>query len=161
MFQFQCPQGHLLQGDESQAGQTINCPVCQMLFIIPAPIGAAPAPQPEPPAPQVQVGSGGPATPAVDPMAPPPPPELLHIPCPAGHILDTPLDMLDQEVLCPKCGVQFRLREKDSVEFKQKKAEQEEVRMAKLGKAWLTYSIVAVVLVMLLLVGLILLQANS
>src|SRR2546426_1104931 len=41
-FQFQCPQGHLLEGDPSQAGQAVNCPTCGMLFIIPAPL-AAPA----------------------------------------------------------------------------------------------------------------------
>lgn len=161
MFQFQCPQGHLLQGDESQAGQTIHCPVCQMLFIIPAPIAPPVTEAPQPSVPQVQVGSSAQAPAVADPMAPPPPPELLHIPCPAGHILDTPHDMLEQEVLCPQCGVQFRLREKDSVEYKQKKEEQEAIRMAKLGNAWLNYSIVAVVLVVVLLVGLMILGANK
>ena len=39
-FQFQCPQGHLLEGDKSQAGQQCHCPTCGMLFIIPQPIGA-------------------------------------------------------------------------------------------------------------------------
>src|SRR5436190_10096813 len=43
-FQFQCPQGHLLEGDPSQAGQTCNCPTCGMLFIIPAPLAAPVAP---------------------------------------------------------------------------------------------------------------------
>lgn len=162
-FQFQCPQGHLLQGEEAQAGHTINCPLCNVLFIIPQPLGA-PAAMPQigpgfgpsagPPAfgppPGIGPPSHGPAVPEE-----PPPPEILHIPCPAGHILDTPEEMLDQEVLCPKCGVQFRLRRKDSVEFKKKKEEQDELRQIKLGNQWASYAIAAAVLVVLLLLGLV------
>src|SRR5690349_1780314 len=99
-FQFQCPQEHLLEGEESQAGQAINCPVCGMLFIIPEPI-AAPAPETPPPEPEK-----------------PAEPELLHIPCPNGHELEVPPDMIDTEVLCPQCNVQFRLRAKDSIEHR-------------------------------------------
>ncbi len=157
MFQFQCPQGHLLEGDESQAGDTINCPLCGILFIIPAPI-AVPEPEPEYAAPQIHVGAG--AAPALpdEPAAP----VILHIPCPNGHILDTPEEMLDQEVLCPQCGVQFRLRNKDSVEYKQKKKEADELRQLKMGNAWLNYAIIAAVLVVLLLFGLIALRmANN
>src|SRR5688572_6236857 len=46
-FQFQCPQGHLLEGEPNHAGQQCNCPMCGMLFIIPAPF-AAPAAPPAP-----------------------------------------------------------------------------------------------------------------
>jgi hypothetical protein len=144
----------LLEGDESQAGQTIHCPVCQMLFIIPAPLESPP----EPAAPQVEVHVGGSAP---KPGTAPAVPQLLHIPCPAGHVLDTPREMLDQEGLCTQCGVQFRLREKDSVEAKQKKAEQDELRMIKQGNQWLNYAIVAAVLVLLLIGGLIVMKASS
>ena len=49
-FQFLCPNGHLLQGDESQAGQQCKCPYCGGMFIVPnppsaPPAGGAPAPQ--------------------------------------------------------------------------------------------------------------------
>ena len=74
-------------------------------------------------------------------------PRDLHIPCPNGHILDTPLDMLGQEVLCPHCQAQFRLRREDSLEDQ---VEQER-RDHKRGEKWLIWSIVAAVAVLLLL----------
>lgn len=154
MFQFQCPQGHLLEGEESQAGETINCPLCGILFIIPNPI-AQPEPEPEPE--PILVGRGRSSLPQNEPTGP----VILHIPCPNGHILDTPEEMLEQEVLCPQCHVQFRLRQKDSVEYKQKKKEQEELRQLKAGNAWMTYAIVAAVLVLLLVFGLIAMKAAS
>jgi len=45
-FQFLCPQGHLLQGDESQVGQQCKCPYCEVEFVVPPPSGEAPADQP-------------------------------------------------------------------------------------------------------------------
>jgi hypothetical protein len=175
-FQFQCPQGHLLEGDPSQAGQAVNCPTCGMLFLIPAPLAAPaqvqPAFGPSFGAPGEQAASrfahldGGPAAspeaaamepsaPVMEAPAPPEEPELLHIPCPNGHELETPIDMLEQEVLCPKCNVQFRLRKKDSVEFKRKKEEADRLKEIKTGNFWLNMAIVAAVLVGLLVVGLI------
>jgi hypothetical protein len=63
--------------------------------------------------------------------------------------------MLDQDVLCPQCSAQFRLRRKDSVEHKRKKEIEEQLRLEKLGSLWLTWAIVAVVVVVLGLAGLI------
>ena len=37
MFQFRCPQGHVLQGDLSQVGQMFQCPMCGSSFWIPPP----------------------------------------------------------------------------------------------------------------------------
>ena len=34
-FQFYCPQGHLLEGHESQMGQQSQCPLCGSMFLIP------------------------------------------------------------------------------------------------------------------------------
>src|SRR5687768_5234911 len=48
-FQFLCPQGHLLQGDEAHTGMQTHCPQCGVLFIIPivpatqTPAGVEPA----------------------------------------------------------------------------------------------------------------------
>jgi hypothetical protein len=142
-----------------------------MLFIIPqpivAPVAAAAGPydqanrwsaiaeqSPATEAPAFVPGAA--ASPAAT-MAPAAPaePELLHIPCPNGHELETPLDMLDQEVLCPQCNAQFRLRRKNSVEFKKKKELEERIRLEKVGSLWLTWAIVAVVVVVLGLIGLI------
>jgi hypothetical protein len=175
-FQFQCPQGHLLEGDPSQAGQQCICPTCGMLFIIPAPIVAPQDPVPwspggqapaspwaalaqqsanvSPQAPFVPEGAGQTAAAVVQET--PPEPEVLHIPCPNGHELETPLEMLDQEVLCPQCQAQFTLRRRDSIEYKKKKEEEDRRREAKASRLALNAAIVAAVLVGLLLVGLVL-----
>lgn len=157
-FQFQCPQGHLLEGDESQAGQTCQCPMCGMAFIIPAPL-AAPEPSWSPAAAQPQnpepaIPQFGPGAPAVVPDVEQAPP-LLHIPCPKGHELEVPPEMLNEDVMCPHCGEQFRLKEKDSVEYKRKRQEEEERRIARAGKLWFNWAIVIAVGVVLFLVFLI------
>lgn len=165
-FQFQCPQGHLLEGDEAQAGQTCQCPMCGMAFIIPAPLTApepawspaAPSPTPEAPFPQFGPGapSSSPAAPAVEEA-----PKLLHIPCPKGHELEVPPEMLNEEVLCPHCGEQFRLKERDSVEYKRKRQEEEERRVARAGKLWFNWAIVIAIGVVLFLVFLIAISRGS
>ncbi len=48
VFQFYCPNGHLLQAEEAQAGVTIACPVCKMEFIIPPPTPQPPTVAPPP-----------------------------------------------------------------------------------------------------------------
>jgi hypothetical protein len=151
-----------------------------MLFLIPPPIvpdagpfggGAfaglagpgAPAEQfahpipPPPSTPEPIFVPGQPSRPAAEPEPVPVPeePELLHIPCPNGHELETPVDMLDQEVLCPTCNAQFKLRRKNSREFIRKKELEEKIRLEKVGGLWLTWAIIAVVVVVLGLVGLI------
>jgi hypothetical protein len=182
-YQFQCPQGHLLEGEPAQAGQQCNCPTCGMLFIIPpAPeVAAAPAhnpfepaasdpPQPAMPnfgAPGVAPGEPAPniggaaADVTEDPLASSSEPELLHIPCPNGHELETPLDMLDQEVLCPHCGVQFCLRMQDSVEHKRNRRLEIERREAKAGKLWLNWAVGIGVMVLLAIIGMIAMSALS
>lgn len=67
-FQFLCPQGHLLQGDEASAGQQCKCPYCGSLFLMPSP----------PPAPAVQVPPAVPGPPAFQQppaFSPPPVPD--------------------------------------------------------------------------------------
>lgn len=145
-FQFQCPQEHLLEGDEAQAGQAINCPICGMLFIIPEPVSA---PEPEAPAPK-------PPEPEL-----PAEPELLHIACPSGHILEVPTEMLETEVLCPHCSVQFRLRAKDSVEHRQRREEAEALRDAQTNKFFYQFAIGVAVVVGLLLLTLTIMSAMT
>ena len=138
-FQFQCPTGHLLEAEESQVGQQSQCPMCGQTFAIPAPAGVAPVPEPqvspnpfgappaEPPAPYVIDGPG--AAP-FDPSGVLSGPAMLHIPCPNGHELEVPPDMVGQDAMCPHCSVQFLLREKDSVEAKRRKQEQMELKLS-------------------------------
>lgn len=86
---------------------------------------------------------------------------FAHIPCPNGHELDTPRDMLGQEVLCPHCGEQFLLREKDSVEYKQKQQRETEAKERKRGQFWLNWAIAFAVLVLVGLVILIFATSGS
>jgi hypothetical protein len=56
-FQFLCPQGHLLQGEEAHMGMQCQCPQCGVAFIIPT-ITPAAAPAPSvAPAPAASNGS--------------------------------------------------------------------------------------------------------
>ena len=146
-FQFQCPTGHVLEGDESQAGQAIPCPVCQVLFLIPAPIS-----EPKPATPQFQSGPEFQASAsAFSAPAEPAQPELLHIACPKGHVLEVPPDMLDTEVLCPQCGEQFGLRARDSIEHRKKREREAELREEKSNQFWLKFAITVATLVILML----------
>jgi hypothetical protein len=193
-FQFLCPQGHLLEGVESQMGQQAQCPYCATLFIIPvvgggvvpgaafappgmggpapAPFGTAPAPfgtappafptfpaatapgsfEPVPAAATAEppgmvepaLAPAGQDGARAEPHAPPPPavaesavePEpaaaeeeaerVVHIPCPKGHVLETPMSMIGMDALCPDCGQQFHLRYQDSQEYAQQQRLREE-----------------------------------
>lgn len=135
----------MLEGDESQAGQQCQCPTCGTLFLIPHPVAGHP-----------DAGLVDAAL-ADDPFASAPPePRLLHIPCPNGHELETPDDMLGQEVLCPHCSAQFVLREQDSLEARRLREIEMERRLREQSKAWFNWTIVIAVIVVASLVGLVL-----
>ena len=55
-FQFYCPQGHLLEAQESQVGAQGQCPLCGQPFVIPNPAGA-PSAVPVPVQPIVSMAS--------------------------------------------------------------------------------------------------------
>jgi hypothetical protein len=78
-------------------------------------------------------------------------PLILHIPCPNGHELETPVDMLGQNVLCPHCGAQFHLRREDSIEAQHER----ELREQRRGEAWFRWSIAAAVIVVIGLLAMI------
>jgi outer membrane biosynthesis protein TonB len=180
-FQFYCPQGHLLEGHESQQGQQSQCPLCGAMFLIPvlAPQAApqqqpagfpampsnfpamepAPAPPPpqQPPPPAAQQPTPPPKQePPPEPApapAPPPEPRILHIPCPKGHELETPSDMIGQQALCPYCNTQFELRYEDSTEHAQEQIEAKKRREEEINKLWVKWSIRAAIFVLVMFVG--------
>ena len=180
-FQFQCPHcNNILQGEPSQAGEQCQCPICNNLFIVPAPVAPAEpagpvvsasppskiaqpaAPDPQSPFPGIQTGGvpsspSPPAAPEVTGVLAAGDPDILHIPCPeCKEVLETPVEMLDQDVMCPHCQAQFRLRRRDSQESKRKKKQREELKERKAGRAWFNWAIVTVVLVLMFLLFLIL-----
>ncbi len=162
-FQFLCPQGHLLQGEESHMGMQCQCPQCGVNFIIPTvqraqqshavETGAAPqVPQIDlPPLDQddgmsdAAAASGG-----LDALEAAPidtkdlddavgAETLLHIPCPNGHELEVPLDMVGQRAMCPHCNVEFRLRQEKSTEY----IRQQELIDRKRAEFWFRLAIIA------------------
>lgn len=166
-FQFLCPQGHLLQGEEAHMGMQCQCPQCGVAFIIPTV---------ERPQAMEGPADGGAAvpTPAIDlapleeqdtlaePLSAPAAAGsleeldvgtldsddlddaaagevLLHIPCPNGHELEVPLDMVGQRALCPHCQAEFRLRREKSVEYQR----EQEALDRKRAEFWFKLAIIA------------------
>lgn len=194
-FQFQCPQGHLLEAEETDGGKTCQCPYCGLTLAIPLPAGI-PSPPMVPPPPQVPAAPLPPVPPppiAVPPVAPPEPPpivghqrrptldatdeelsfgeskstettvldirekeELFHIPCPNGHELEVPREMLDETALCPHCNAQFKLQERSSVEYQRKKVIREEQKERHVSNAWLYWIVGISVVVVIFLLSLVL-----
>ena len=192
-FQFQCPQGHLLEADDHDAGKTCTCPYCGVMIEIPRPTGVGPAPA-APPAPVAAVPPPAALPPAEIPSGPSPaadfPPvvgrkrrktasfnslpdfsgdkadhgaesvdvtrkaELFHISCPNGHQLDVEREMLDQSALCPQCNVKFKLRERDSVEWKRKQDIREEQHERKVSNTWFNWAVAISVIVFVFLLAL-------
>jgi hypothetical protein len=207
-FQFYCPQGHLLESDESQQGRRCVCPDCGTTFgipllqvrgsaeLLPEPhpasgqfalraslVGGAPPPygsyrgagmvSPQEPIPRIgarvfpsashdpesvavqkpPILVAGVSTPtselpaadandaaeAFDPTQNARP-KIFHIACPNGHVLESPEEMLDREVLCPFCNLQFRLRYKHSDEAKHKRAFDQERLDNRRGRLWLNWA---------------------
>ncbi|HEY5312965.1 MAG TPA: hypothetical protein VIK18_10620 [Pirellulales bacterium] len=171
-FQFYCPQGHLLEGHESQMGQQSQCPLCGAVFLIPmlpqsAPPAAAAnplqdlAPAPPPPPPPAAAEPPPPAAQQAPPPEPPkveepPEPRVFRIACPKGHILETPSDMVGQQALCPYCNTQFELRYEDSTEYQEEQAANKLRREQEMNRLWVKWSIYAVIVVVVMFLGMIL-----
>jgi hypothetical protein len=71
-FQFRCPQGHLLEGENEDVGQVVNCPICEVALTIPS----------------------VPYTPTATPMQPPVPPEQQ---APATNVTGTAPPVIEPE----------------------------------------------------------------
>jgi hypothetical protein len=81
---------------------------------------------------------------------------LLHIPCPkCQKVLETPVEMLHQDVVCPHCQAPFCLHLRDSIEYKKKKERQQRVKERRTNYAWLIGGIAVVALVVVFLLYLI------
>jgi len=86
---------------------------------------------------------------------------LVHeIPCPKGHILEAPHELLEQYVLCPVCNTRFRLKYKNSLATRRKYEQEMEARDAQSGAFWLKAAIGLAVIVVAGLIFMIAL-ANS
>jgi len=149
-FEFYCPEGHLLEGDDDQLGTQGRCPLCGTLFLFPkttllAKLMHAKGPKPkEPaaPAPGISLGdvvAGG----GVASHGGPPEPQVLQVLCPRGHILDTPEEMLGTAVICPHCRIRFTPTVERSVPYLRTKQRYEMQKEESQGRFWLAIAIVA------------------
>ncbi len=158
-FQFMCPAGHLLEGDSSQSGQQLNCPTCGVLFVIPQ-ADPKPAEAIEQTSSDGNGDSGGELSESPFGTMLEEEPKTLHIPCPNGHELETPDNMLGQEVLCPVCQAKFLLQYRDSVEAQAKRRAAREQKEREDGQKWLQRAIIAAVFVVGSLIFMIALSAT-
>lgn len=84
-------------------------------------------------------------------------PELFHIPCPkCKQVLETPPELLDQDVLCPQCETQFRLLQRNSQEARRKREREQKLREQRASKLWFNWAVIAVVCLVLFLLFLML-----
>jgi hypothetical protein len=190
-FQFLCPQGHLLQGEEAHMGMQCQCPQCGTAFIIPT-IESAPSPAATSSAADLGLAPfddtdllTGPANPSRTYESAPSGLEgfaaggfesqdpgsaglaadegvgelsdevgevLLHIPCPNGHVLDVPLEMIGARAMCPHCRAEFRLRREKSEEY----LREQEILDAKRAQFWFKLAIIAAGVVVIVLLVMIL-----
>lgn len=143
-FQFLCPEGHLLQGDEANIGMQSQCPQCGAVFVIPSKDKPAELTAPGGLTDLLEEfgGGGGGADLTGEEMSTA---GVVHIPCPNGHELETPMEMVGLEALCPYCKAKFRLRSQDSFEFKRQQAIQD----AKRSKMWFNVAVVTATAVVL------------
>lgn len=137
-FTFFCPQGHLLEGHESQQGTQGRCPNCASVFVFPmagasggsGPVTAA-APQP---AFEQAYGPGPQQSPTF--QAPAPMSRILRIVCPRGHELPTPEDLIGTTTICPYCNAQVVVAFENSAEHRQQQqaiAKQREEESSRFG----------------------------
>ncbi len=163
-FQFICPVGHVLQAEWQHAGQRSQCPICGSMMIIPNPVAppdgmtagdeGGRAGVPRETAPKIVTATPAAGVPAAV-QALDAGPQLYHIPCPNGHELETPVDMLGQYVMCPACQAQFQLLVRDSREYQTQRQIEQEAEEARLERSWLNWAIALVILVLLGLAALI------
>ena len=96
-FQFQCPQGHLLEAEETDVGKTCLCPYCGLTLAIPTPVGIVSSAPPT-----VMPATPPPAVPVVDPLLGPVPyPTVNTAPVPppvVGRRRRAPLEASGEEL---------------------------------------------------------------
>jgi hypothetical protein len=78
---------------------------------------------------------------------------IVRIPCPKGHLLETPSDMFGQQALCPYCNTQFELLYENSVEYQEEQVLVKQRREEEINKLWLKWAIRAAILVGVMFFG--------
>jgi len=90
------------------------------------------------------------------PAVPQEPPRMLHIRCPAGHLVKATSDLLGRNGRCPACKKTFELRYEDSLEFQRRKEKILHREEVKSERAWLAWGFLAAFLALAGLIALML-----
>ena len=151
--------------------------------VAPEPASAFPPPSswgtsaaPQPPGPDVMPTAAAPSAshneflagpslaseaPAATAPSEAPPPKMLHIRCPSGHVVKAPSDLLGKLGRCPACKQTFELRYENSLEFKSRAEKTLRHDENEAGRARLGWIFVAAFLVFVALVGAVLIFGRS
>lgn len=153
-FEFYCPNGDLLEGDDEQLGTQGRCPICGSVFMFPkTTLVAAREKRRRDAQNAVDVAA---VDAAVEADPPPEPlvlePRVIQVLCPNGHVLNTPEELLGSEAVCLKCKVRFSPTVERSVTYLRNKHRYETQKGAAQGRFWLGVAIVAATVVVTALV---------
>lgn len=144
-FEFYCPNGHLLEGDDEQLGTQGRCPICNVMFTFPTTTLVARREKLRHDA-KVRVDEG--KAEAAEPELPPEPivPErrVIQVLCPKGHVLDTPEELLGSEVKCLRCKTRFVPTTERSVAYLRNKHRYETQKGEEQGRFWMGAAVLAV-----------------
>lgn len=69
----------------------------------------------------------------------------VHIPCPAGHVLETPQDMLGRDAMCPFCSQVFRLEFQNSLEYREEQQHRAAREAERAARFWLQWAVAAAI----------------
>ena len=81
------------------------------------------------------------------------PNRIVTVICPNGCELETPMEMIGTDAMCPQCNAQFRLRYEDTLEYKQERAEEKERREHAFSENALKWAIALAVIIGLGIIG--------
>jgi hypothetical protein len=102
----------------------------------------------------------GPAATNEPPVEAAPPPKMLHIRCPSGHIVKAKSDLLGKLGRCPACKKTFELRYENSLEFKRRTENILRRDENEASRAWIGWIFVAAFLIFVAIVGAVLMMGR-
>ena len=149
-FEFYCPNGHLLEGDDEQLGTQGRCPICGTLFRFPTTTLVARREKLRHDAKSAADVAGADraaAESAAAELAPEPVvPErrVIQVLCPRGHVLNILEELLGSEAVCLKCKTRFVPTTERSVAYLRTKHRYETQKGEAQGRFWMGAAVLAV-----------------